>query len=95
MTLRPTIRTVPKSTEIERWFKRTKPPSEGAMRRVRDVILDADASMSERVQYGVSSHRARAAISRRSSGTASPVRICGSCAAAGFMGATHTSRGKP
>jgi hypothetical protein len=41
------------SAEVERWFKRTKPPSESAMRRLRDVILGADASMSERVQYGV------------------------------------------
>ena len=31
----------------------TKPPSEGALRLLRDVILGADASMSERVQYGV------------------------------------------
>jgi hypothetical protein len=44
---------VPKSAEVERWFKTTKPPSEGAMRRVRDAILRADTSMSERVQYGV------------------------------------------
>jgi len=44
---------VPKSGVVERWFKTTKPPSEGAMRRVRDAILRADHSMSERVQYGV------------------------------------------
>jgi hypothetical protein len=44
---------VPKSAEVERWFMTTKPPSEGAMRRVRDTILGADSSMSERVQYGV------------------------------------------
>jgi len=44
---------VPKSGVVDRWFKKTKPPSEGAMRRVRDVILSADPSMSERVQYGV------------------------------------------
>jgi hypothetical protein len=44
---------VPKSAAVERWFKTIKPPSEGAMRRLRDVILSADASMSERVQYGV------------------------------------------
>jgi hypothetical protein len=44
---------VPKSVEVERWFKTTKPPSEGAMRLLRDVILAADPSMSERVQYGV------------------------------------------
>jgi hypothetical protein len=44
---------VPKSAAVERWFETTKPPSEGAMRRVRDVILATDATMSERVQYGV------------------------------------------
>jgi hypothetical protein len=44
---------VPKSAEVERWFLTTKPPSEGAMRRVRDTILGADSSMRERVQYGV------------------------------------------
>jgi hypothetical protein len=44
---------VRKSADVERWFKTTKPPSEAAMRRLRDVILGADGSMSERVQYGV------------------------------------------
>jgi hypothetical protein len=44
---------VPKSAAVERWFKTTKPPSEGAMRRLREVILGADPSMRERVQYGV------------------------------------------
>ena len=44
---------MPKSADVERWFRATKPPSEGAMRRVREVILGADPSMSERVQYGV------------------------------------------
>jgi hypothetical protein len=44
---------VPKSAGVERWFKTVRPPSESAMRRVREVILGADASMSERVQYGV------------------------------------------
>jgi hypothetical protein len=44
---------VRKSADVERWFKTTKPPSEAAMRRLRDVILSADGSMSERVQYGV------------------------------------------
>jgi hypothetical protein len=44
---------MPKSAEVERWFKTTKPPSESAMRRVRDAILRADTRMSERVQYGV------------------------------------------
>ena len=37
---------------VERWFKTTKPPSEDAMRRVRDIILGADARMSEKVKYG-------------------------------------------
>jgi len=32
---------------------RTKPPSEAALRRVRDIILRADPSMRERVQYGI------------------------------------------
>jgi hypothetical protein len=41
------------SAKVERWFKATKPPSESAMRRVRDVILGADATMRERIQYGV------------------------------------------
>jgi len=44
---------MPKSAEIERWFARTKPPSEAALRRVRDIILAADPSMRERVQYGI------------------------------------------
>ena len=42
-----------RTAKVERWFKTTKPPSETAMRRVRDVILGADPTMSERVQYGV------------------------------------------
>jgi hypothetical protein len=44
---------VPKSAAVERWFRTIKPPSEDAMRVLREVILGADASMSERVQYGV------------------------------------------
>jgi len=44
---------VPKSAAIEAWFARTKPPSETALRRVRDIILGADPSMRERVQYGI------------------------------------------
>lgn len=44
---------MPKSQAVERWFERTKPPSEKAMRRVRDVILGADPSMRERTQYGI------------------------------------------
>src|SRR6266702_4838529 len=42
-----------KSTAVERWFKMTKPPSEAALRKVRDIILGADPSMRERVQYGI------------------------------------------
>ena len=42
-----------KSPDVERWFARVRPPSEAALRRVRDVILAADPSMRERVQYGV------------------------------------------
>src|SRR5438105_4113420 len=36
---------VTKSAEVERWFASTKAPSEGALRRVRDIILAADPSM--------------------------------------------------
>lgn len=42
-----------RSPTVERWFERTKPPSEDALRRVRDIILAADPSMRERTQYGV------------------------------------------
>ncbi len=42
-----------KSAEVERWFASTKPPSEAALRRVRDIILGADPSMRERIQYGI------------------------------------------
>src|SRR2546428_9385436 len=42
-----------KSARVERWFASTKPPSEAALRRVRDIILGADASMRERIQYGI------------------------------------------
>ena len=41
------------SAEVERWFASTKPPSEVLLRRVRDIILRADPSMRERVQYGI------------------------------------------
>jgi len=44
---------VPKSAAVERWFKKRKPPSEAAMRKVRDIILSADPSMRERTQYGI------------------------------------------
>src|SRR5438552_5571045 len=42
-----------KSAGVERWFASTKPPSEVVLRRVRDIILGADASMRERIQYGI------------------------------------------
>ncbi len=42
-----------RSAGVERWFKTTKPPSEAALRKVRDIILGADPSMRERVQYGI------------------------------------------
>ena len=41
-----------KSADVERWFINTKPPSEDAMRHVRDILLAADPSMRERIQYG-------------------------------------------
>ena len=40
-----------KTAEVERWFKETKPPSEEAMRRVRDIILRADQRLTEHVKY--------------------------------------------
>src|SRR5437867_5049094 len=42
-----------KSAGVERWFASTKPPSEVVLRRVRDIILGADTSMRERIQYGI------------------------------------------
>src|SRR4029077_18666703 len=42
-----------KSAGVERWFASTKPPSEAALRRVGDIILGADPSMRERIQYGI------------------------------------------
>src|SRR5207244_13332149 len=42
-----------KSAQVERWFKEKRPPSEAALRRVRDIILSADPSMRERSQYGI------------------------------------------
>src|SRR5436190_7580944 len=41
------------SAAVERWFESTKPPSEAVLRRVRDIILGADQSMRERIQYGI------------------------------------------
>src|SRR3989442_6866935 len=42
-----------RSAAVERWFASTRPPSEEALRRVRDIILGADPSMRERIQYGI------------------------------------------
>jgi len=42
-----------RSGAVERWFASTKPPSEAALRRVRDIILGADPTMRERIQYGI------------------------------------------
>jgi hypothetical protein len=42
-----------RAAEVERWFQTTKPPSAAALRRVRDIVLGADPSMTERVQYGI------------------------------------------
>jgi len=44
---------VPRSADVERWFRAVNPPSEAALRRVRSIILAADRSMRERVQYGI------------------------------------------
>ena len=41
-----------KSDEVERWFAETRPPSEKAMRRVRDIIVAADRRITEYVKYG-------------------------------------------
>jgi hypothetical protein len=41
-----------KSPDVERWFQTTKPPSEDALRIVRDAILGADTRMTEKVKYG-------------------------------------------
>jgi hypothetical protein len=38
---------------VERWYASTNPPAEAALRRVRDIILGADPSMDERLQYGI------------------------------------------
>lgn len=52
----PGLATIPRmagSAAVERWFASTRPPSEPALRRVRDIILGADPSMRERIQYGI------------------------------------------
>lgn len=39
--------------DVERWFAEKRPPAEAALRRVRAIILAADPSVRERVQYGI------------------------------------------
>ena len=41
-----------KSAEVDSWFAEKKPASEKTLQRVREVIIGADARMTERVQYG-------------------------------------------
>ncbi len=43
---------MPKSKEVDAWFKERKPPAEKAMQRVRDVIHKADPRITEYVKYG-------------------------------------------
>jgi hypothetical protein len=38
--------------EVERWFAERKPPAEPAMRRVLDVVLDADGRLTAYIKYG-------------------------------------------
>lgn len=38
--------------EIEQWFAAKNHPQEEALRRVREIILEADPRMTEMVQYG-------------------------------------------
>src|SRR5690242_20845805 len=40
------------SAEVDSWFAEKKPASEKTLQRVREVIIGADARMTERVQYG-------------------------------------------
>jgi hypothetical protein len=46
------MKSVRSNPEVERWFAEKKPPSEKAMRRVREIILGADPRMTELLQYG-------------------------------------------
>ena len=41
-----------KSAEVDSWFAEKMPASEKTLQRVREVIIGADARMTERVQYG-------------------------------------------
>jgi hypothetical protein len=43
---------VKKNPDVDRWFTEKKLPNPGAMQRVRNIFLSADARMSEKVQYG-------------------------------------------
>jgi hypothetical protein len=40
------------SAEVEKWFTDKKPPAEGAMRRVREIVLRADPRLTEYLKYG-------------------------------------------
>ena len=40
-----------KNREVERWFAELQHPQEDALRRLREIILGADARMTELVQY--------------------------------------------
>ena len=81
-----------KSAGVERWFASTKPPSEAALRRVRDIILGAEPSMRERIQYGITFSSTKigdfAAFVRYSE----PGGTSGSCVADASRAATRTSR---
>lgn len=41
------------SKDVEGWFAAKRPPGEATLRSVRKIILSADPSMRERVQYGI------------------------------------------
>ena len=41
-----------RNPEVDRWFKEKKLPAEAALQRVREIILRADARVSESVKYG-------------------------------------------
>lgn len=41
-----------KNAEVDRWFEATKHPLENAMQCVRDIVLGADARISETIQDG-------------------------------------------
>ena len=42
---------VAKSDEVESWFNELSHPQDAALRRIREIILDADPRMTELVQY--------------------------------------------